>query len=194
MIARYLRIRSLVVAFLFTAVPWLVNSVEAQEANARTQLILKGDPWVGQRVGLVVELLVPGFFSGTPHFDLPSVPGALLVSPSESPVLGSEQIKGVTFTVQRHEFSIFPHKAGEYRIPAFVIRLKFKPSPLDKEVISKTVHSEPVSFTTHFPPGTENLTGLLSAKQLQVTEKWQPLPGKAKAGDAFYSHHSLCCS
>jgi hypothetical protein len=65
------------------------------------------------------------------------------------------------------------------------VRLKFKRSPLDKEAISQTVRTVPVTFTAHYPPGAENLPGLLSARQLQVTEKWQPLPGKAKTGDAF---------
>jgi hypothetical protein len=107
-IASILRTRFLVMAFLFTAIPWSANSVQAQDANASGQLMLKGDPWVGQPVALVIELLVPGFFSGSPLFDLPSVPDALLVSPSESPVLRSEQIQGVSYTVQRHEFFDFP--------------------------------------------------------------------------------------
>jgi hypothetical protein len=175
----------LVLMFLAFAVAGSRGSAEAQEAKTRTQLMSKDDPWVGQRVVLVIELLVPGFFSGTPRFDLPNIPEALFVPPDGSPVLRSEQIEGVSFTVQRHEFFIFSHRAVDYHIPAFMVRLKFKHAPTDQETVSETVLTTPVAFTAHFTPGAENLIGLLSARQLQVTEKWQPAPGKAKAGDAF---------
>jgi hypothetical protein len=66
-----------------------------------------------------------------------------------------------------------------------MVRLKFKRAPTEQDAISETVLTTPVTFTAHFPLGAENLIGLLSARQLQVSEKWQPEPGKAKAGEAF---------
>src|SRR5215469_7691246 len=51
-----------------------LTSLTAQPALARTEITSKGDIWVGQRITLAVELLVPGYFAGTPSFDLPNVP------------------------------------------------------------------------------------------------------------------------
>jgi hypothetical protein len=159
--------------------------VPAQEAQAGAEITQKGEAWVGQRIPLVVELRVPGYFAGTPSFDLPRVPDILLMQLNQRPVLGSERIQDVSYTTQRHEFLILARRAGDYQIPAFTVRLKYKRGPLDKEAVSQIVSTEPVHFTAKTPPGAENLGGLLSTNELKVVEKWQPQPGHAKAGDAF---------
>jgi BatD DUF11 like domain len=157
----------------------------AQPALARAEITSKGDIWVGQRITLMVQLLVPGYFAGTPSFDLPSVPGMLLVPPSERPVLSSEQIEGASYTAQRHEFLVLARRPGDYEIPAFTIRLKYKHEPLDKVILSQTVQTTPVRFAAKAPPGAEKLAGIISARDLKVVETWHPQPGHAKAGDAF---------
>jgi hypothetical protein len=159
--------------------------VPAQEAQAGAEITQKGQAWVGQRIPLVVELRVPGYFAGTPSFDLPRVPDILLMQLNQHPVLGSERIQDVDYTTQRHEFLILARRAGDYEIPAFTVRLEYKRGPLDKEAVSQTVSTEPVHFNAKTPPGAENLAGLLSANELKAVEKWQPQPGRAKAGDAF---------
>jgi len=161
------------------------TSLTAQLALARTEITSKGDIWVGQRITLAVELLVPGYFAGTPSFDLPNVPEMLLIPPSERPVLSSEEIKGASYTVQRHEFLVFARRAGDYEIPAFAIRVKYKHEPLDKEILSQTVQTTAVRFAAKAPPGAEKLAGIISARDLKVLETWHPQPGHAKAGDAF---------
>jgi len=157
----------------------------AQQPQVRSKLILPNDVWVGQRLVLVVELLAPGVFSGTAAFDLPDPPGIMLLPPSERPVLSSEQISGVSYTVQRHEVLIFPQRAGEVRVPAFTVRFGFKRSPLDQDAIAASVKTEPVQFVAKAPRGAEKLGGLISARDLRVVESWKPEPGNAKAGDAF---------
>jgi hypothetical protein len=159
--------------------------VPAQEAQAQAEITQKGDGWVGQSIPLVIELLVPGYFAGTPSFDLPRVPDMLLMPLSERPVLGSERIQNTSYTTQRHEFLILVRRAGDYQIPAFTVRLKYKRNPLDQEAVSQIVSTEPVQFSAKAPPGAEDLAGLLSTNELKVVEKWQPQPGHAKTGDAF---------
>jgi hypothetical protein len=128
---------------------------------------------------------VPGYFSGSPAFELPD-PGAILIMPpSERPVLGSEQIENAAWTVQRHELAVFAHRAGRLSIPGFNIRLQFKRAPLDKEAISTTVKTGPIAFTVKSPPGAEALGSLISARDLTAIETWLPEPGTARAGDAF---------
>lgn len=154
----------------------------AQEAKVRTSLVTQSDLWVGQRLALVVELLAPGFFTGVPAFDLPDAKGVLLVPPGGSPLVSGEDIGGASHTVQRHELSVFAHRAGDQIIPPFTVRFHFKRNPLDKDAVAAT---EPLHFTVKLPPGAEKLGSLISAQNLNVEETWKPEPGKAKAGDAF---------
>jgi hypothetical protein len=168
------------------AVAFLVaTTAQAQEPKIRTSLATQGEIWIGQRATLVVELLAPGYFSGAPSFELPDPSGILLIPPTGSPILSTEEIDGVSYTVQRHELSVFSRRAGDQTIPPFAVHFQFKRQPLDKESVPATVKTTAVHFTTKAPPGAENLAGIISARNLTVVESWQPEPQKAKAGDAF---------
>lgn len=165
----------------------MMNTASAQEGLVRAKLEIKDTPWVGQKITLVVELLAPGFFSGGPSFDVPRVPGVLVIPPEGSPVVGSEEIGGVSYTVQRHELSVFGQRAGGHDIPAFAVRFAFKHAPLDKDPMAQRLMTPPLHFETKLPPGAEKLGTIISARDLKVEETWKPEPGKtqAKAGDAF---------
>lgn len=157
----------------------------AQEPKVRATLATKDDQFVGQRLILAVELLAPGYFAGAAAFDLPDPPGLLLVPPSGSPVISSETIADTAYTVQRHEVSVFAHRGGEQSIPPLTIRFQFKRNPLDKVSVPASVKTEPVRFTAKIPPGAEKLGSVISAKDFKAVESWKPVPGRAKAGDAF---------
>lgn len=163
----------------------VVSKALAQDPKVRMSLANRGEPWVGQRVTIVVELLAPGYFSGASTMDLPSPSGLLLVPPAEGPVLSTETIDGTTYTLQRHEISAFPRKAGELVIPAFTVRFQFKHNPLDKQAVPATVKTQSLRFTAKAPPGAERLGNLISAHNLKAEETWKPQPVHAKAGDAF---------
>ena len=159
----------------------------SQEAMARVSLATNDTIWAGQKVTLVVELLAPGFFSSAATFDLPDPQNVLLLPPTEHPVVGSETISGIAYTVQRHELSVFAAKSGELTIPAMNVRFTFKRAPLDTNTISATVTTTPIQFTVSQPPGTENLGNVISARDLKAEETWQPEPGDTNvlAGTAF---------
>jgi len=172
-------LRSLLFVLLF------VISASAQEPKVRASIKTEGDCWVGQRVMLVVELLAPGYFAGAPSFDLPSAAGLLIIPPEGHPVVSSETIDGTSYTVQRHELSVFAHREGEQSIPPLTVRFSFKRTPLDQKTVPATVKTEPVRFAVKVPPGAEKLGGVISARHLTAEETWETEPGKAKAGDAF---------
>lgn len=145
-----------------------------------------GEIWVGQRVTLVVELLAPGYFAGSPFFDLPGISGCLIFPPAGSPVVSSEQIDGASYTVQRHELMIFPKREGEISIPAFAVRFEFKRNPLDQQTVPATVKTPPLKLKVARPPGMPAGAELVSSRDLTVTESWKPQPQtNAKTGDAF---------
>jgi hypothetical protein len=152
-------------------------------AKVRTTLKVKEKVWVGQRVTLIIELLSPGYFAGSPAFDLPSVPGILILQPDGRPVLGSEMIDHTSYTIQRHELAVLSQRAGHIKIPSFSVRFSTRQGAASP--VEQRLQTDAVSFDANLPPGAEALATLISARDLTATEKWRPEPGAAKAGDAF---------
>ena len=171
--------------FLFIGLVVSLSPVAAQEAKVRASIETKSDVWVGQRVTVVVELLAPGYFASAASFQLPDPSGMLLIPPTGSPLVSSEEIDGAPYTVQRHELSVFARRGGPQTIPPLTARFQFKRQPLDKETIAATLKTEPLTFVTKVPAGSEKLGAVISARNLTAVETWKPKPGKAKAGDAF---------
>ena len=163
------------------------NPILAQEAMERAHLETNTTVWVGQKVSVVVELLAPGNFSSAVSFDLPDPQGVLLMPPMGSPILSSETISNISYTVQRHELSAFPMRAGRQSIPAIPVRFSFKRASLDTNEIAATVTNAPIPFVVRLPPGAEDLGNIISARELKVRETWQPELGKTNvpAGSAF---------
>ncbi len=164
----------------------IVFAADKPGSKVRASLDPGGDVWVGQRMPLVVELLVPGYFSGSPAFDLPRVPGLLILPPAESPTVGSEQEDGITYAVQRHELTVFSRRPGMIAIPPFEIRFSIKRQPLDKESVEQAVKTTAIAFTAKPPPGSQPGESLITSGDLMVKESWKPEPAAhAKAGNAF---------
>ncbi len=165
----------------------LVLSAKAQQPTpkVRAHLDAPTELWVGEKAVLVVELLAPGYFAGSPAFDLPRIPGVLIMPPRDRPVLGTEEHDGISYNVQRHELAVFCERAGEHAIPPISVRFGVRATPLDKESIQVVLKTQPQQLTAKLPPGAEKLAVVISARDLKAEESWTPQPGKAKAGDAF---------
>jgi len=175
-------IRHLIAILFFSGVPFASGVVDSE---VRASIGTEDEIWTGQKVILVVELVAPGYFAGSPSFDLPKLSGCLIVPPAGSPVVGSETRDGQSFTVQRHELLVFPRRPGKFDIPPFGIRFAIKRAPLDQESVAQSVRTQPLSINVTAPPGDAAKVSLTST-DLKVSESWTPEPGKrAKPGDAF---------
>lgn len=159
----------------------------AEEALVRASLSAEAPVRVGQQMTLAVELLAPGYFASAASFDLPDPAGLLLMPPAGHPVVGSETIDGVRYTVQRHKLSAWPMRAGEQTIPPLTIRFSYKRRPLDDNPVVASVTTPPVALSVEMPPGAERLGTVISARDLRVEETWDPDPGarEVPAGAAF---------
>jgi hypothetical protein len=167
---------------------WLLcEAAHAQNPKVRASMASQDTTYVGQKATLVVELLAPGFFASAATFDVPDPQGLMLIPPMGSPVVSSEDIDGVSYTVQRHEVSVLALRAGDVLIPPLTVRFQYKRAPLDKDAVPAQVKTPEVKFTATQPPGTEKLGMVISARNLEVKETWYPDPAtaKPKAGDAF---------
>jgi len=134
---------------------------------------------VGQKVSVVVEVFSPTYFSGSTRFTIPDIAGAVFYKPEERAVVRSQMIDGVTYSVQRHEFSFYAQRPGNYKIPAFRVRFATNPgAAVATEKKQKTIQqselTEPIQIKANMPPGAEHLKSLISASDLKVTETWSP--------------------
>lgn len=171
---------ALLLSYIF---PWNCFPSEPK-ADVRIHLDAGKSYWVGQKVSFYVELLSPTFFSGSPKFDLPDIPGTVVMKIEERPVLGSEQIGDNSFTTQRHEFAIFPQREGDIVIPSFPVGFGVAGAVGEKPT-EYTVLTDEAGFTAAMPPGAEKLSTVIATRKLSITEKWEPIPKDAKEGDAF---------
>jgi hypothetical protein len=164
----------------------LVGNVDAAApVLIRNHLTKSGLVWVGERVAITVELLTTEFFSGAPVFQLPTIPQAILMQIEDRPVLSTEQINDTTYNVQQHEFALFARQPGVYAIPPFTVRFASVPR-FGEPAVEHRLSTQAMRVEVRLPPGAENLLGLISTRQLQVTHAWQPQPKKsARLGDAF---------
>ena len=181
-----------------TASPWttrlvlsvcLVCLVGNASATApvliRSSLTKPGPVWVGERVAITVELLTTAFFSGAPVFQLPTIPQAILMQLEDRPVLSTEQIDDITYNVQQHELALFARQPGVYEVPPFTVRFASVPR-FGEPAVEHRLSTQAMRVEVRLPPGAENLPGLISTHQLQVTQTWQPQPKKgARLGNAF---------
>jgi hypothetical protein len=142
--------------------------------------------WVGQRVPFFVELLAPGSFAGTAGFDLPQVPGSLVMKIG-NPVVSSREIEGRSWFVQTHEFALFSQKAGLLEVPAFSVRFASREGFTGP---ASDVEAQAPGWKVEIqrPPGSDNIGFLITTESLDVTETWDPQPGSAQVGAMFKRH------
>ncbi len=139
--------------------------------------------WIGQHVPFYVELRAPGSFVGTASFDLPQIPGVLLIKIG-NPVVGSQAIAGESWFVQTHEFALFSQKSGLLELPAFPVRFARREGFVGP---AKDVEAQApgVKIEIRRPPGTEPLGFLVTAESMDVAESWTPAPGPSHVGALF---------
>lgn len=139
--------------------------------------------WIGQRLAFHVELRALGSFSGSPSFDLPQIPGTLVIKVGEA-VVDSAQLEGETWFVQTHEFALFSQRPGELELPPFTVRFSRREGFTGpaSEVRAQT---ESLTFEIQRPPGSEHIGFLITTESLEVNESWDPAPGPTEVGAMF---------
>ncbi len=161
------------------------RAMAADPALLRATVAPTAPVWVGQRAPIDVTLLTAGTFAGAPVFELPRIPGAVLMRMSDHPVLGTETIDGVEYTVQHHDLALFAMRPGVFDVPPFAVRVAFTPA-LAAPPVQHRLTTPPLRIDARMPPGAENLPGLVSTTALTLDATWSPAtPAAARVGDAF---------
>lgn len=155
-------------------------SAEVAPVVAQTPI---SQAWIGQRAPFYIELRSPGSFAGTAKFDLPQIPGTLVVKIGD-PVVESLKLEGETWFVQRHEFALFAQRTGKLEVPSIGVRFSRREGftgPVS-EIYAQT---EALTIEIRQPPGSEQIGYLVTTESLEITETWEPTPGAAEVGAIF---------
>ena len=139
--------------------------------------------WVGQRVAFFVELRAAGSFAGTAGFDMPQLPGTLVMKIG-NPVVSSQDIEGESWFVQAHEFALFSQKAGLLEVPSFSVRFASREGFTGP---ASDVEAQAPGWKVEIqrPPGSDNIGFLITTESLNISETWDPQPGPAQVGAMF---------
>lgn len=139
--------------------------------------------WTGELVPIVVELRANGSFSGSASFDIPEIPGTLLVK-TGNPVVGSKELEGESWFIQTHQFALFSQKSGTVEVPPLSVRFEAREGFTGpaKEISAKT---DPLSIEIRRPPGSEGIPFLVTTESFSVSETWDPVSESAEVGDVF---------
>ena len=139
--------------------------------------------WTGQRLPFFVDLRSRGSFVGTARFDLPEIPGVLVVQAGDS-VVETQEIEDASWLVQTYEFALFAQREGKLTIPAFTVRFSrrdgFSGPANDVEATTP-----PISFEIRRPPGAGPDAFIITTDSLTISEKWEPEPGASSVGAVF---------
>lgn len=159
------------------------SSVAAAAEVVRAELG-KDTAWMGEAVPLFITLYSPGPFSGTASFELPVLPKTAFVR-AGNPVVGSEQVGAERYFTQRHEFVVYTQRAGEIVIPEFSVRFAGKRTFTSAAEPMEGLTQE-LRYKSTRPPGTEHLGMVVAARNMEVTQTWQPVTnGPAHPGDVI---------
>lgn len=142
-------------------------------ARVRTGLESESPVWVGQETSFHVELLSSTFFSGSPRFDLPELPGVLIIKTEGRAVLSTETIDGESWSVQRHQFRVYSQRVGKVVLPPFAVRFSVAPG-FGKPPQEQRMMSEAIEWDVKMPPGAEGYSLLISTSELEATQSWTP--------------------
>lgn len=139
--------------------------------------------WIGQRVPFYVELRARGPFAGSPRFDLPQLPGSVVIK-TGSPVVGSLEAEGESWTVQTHEFALFAQTPGSFAMPGFTVHFASREG-FAGPVVERQAQVPGWNIEIRRPPGSEAVGFLITTQALEVSETWEPPPATAQAGAVF---------
>ena len=163
--------------FLFLSATLTLSNVIRAELTPVVISAQSNETWVGQRTPFYVELRAPGTFSGTAAFELPQIPGAMIMKIGE-PIVGTKELEGKSWFTQRHEFALFSQRAGVLEIPPFTVRFSRREG-YTGEASDLQEQTTAMSFKVQRPPGTESIGFLLTTESLDITESWDPAPDTA---------------
>jgi hypothetical protein len=158
---------------------------EPEQVILRTSIKTEGTIWVGQRVLLLLDVLVSEGWAQIKNVPAFEVAGAYVLRLQSQGTRLNETIKGNSYSGQRYEFSIFPQRGGDISVPSVLIEVEIKRWGSQANKQSEQLKTPPVEFRAQVPQGTEGIQGLISTTGLKARQSWEPDSREFKVGDAI---------
>lgn len=125
---------------------------------------------VGQPVRLVVEVLVPNYFLGSPQFPDLEIKNAIVVAPQERAENFSERSGSATFAGIRQSYFLYTEQPGTFHIPHAVVGVKYADAP--PHATQTNVPFPDVTFRAELPAAADGMSYFLPTTKLVVQQRW----------------------
>lgn len=173
---------------------WAAQVVGSQDPELRGRVSASlsddGPYWVGQAVTVKLDVASTGFSFSDQRFELPEVPGAVVLQPESTAFKLSERDGDATWQILRYELLVVPQRAGGVAVPAMPVSFTVSPG-YGKTGRAFELTTEPLGFEAAMPPGVEAGTPVVTTTALAVSQTWDPAEGERKVGDAVTRTLSL---
>ncbi len=157
--------------------------LSAQQPLARTRLDPGSLVTVGQPLTVIVEVLVPSFFSGAPRFPDLDIPDAITVFTNRGTNF-TERIERTTWAGQDRRYTIYPMRAESYEISDIPVEVRYSAPGVGPRATA-TVSPPPLRFEARVPPEAEGLDYFIATSRLTMRESFDPRPDTVLVGEAF---------
>ena len=169
--------------FALLAMFALRGAAVAQTPMIRAHLEPAGNVTVGERVRLVVTVLVPNYFTGSPEFPEFEIENAIVVLPQETPQNSSERLEGVTYAAITETYTLYPQQAESFFLPPAQIDVSYASAPPKSTLAHLTLPS--LKFRAEIPEAARGQDYFLPTTKLTIEERWAPTPKALRLGDAI---------
>ena len=167
--------------FLVFAAASALTSI-AQGPIVRARLEPAKDIIVGQPVKLVVTVLVPNYFAGSPDFPELELENAIVVLPQDRPQNSNEQIGSSTYAGITETYTIYSQQPGDFHIRPAEISVKYASAPPNSTLAHVPLPS--ISFHADVPAAARGLDYFLPTARLTMTQKWSSPLTRVRVGDS----------
>ena len=158
-----------------------VSLASAQSPIIHAKLVPANNIIVGQPVHLVVEVLVPNFFTGEPLFPTFELENAIVVLPEEATENFNEQINGQSLSGIRRTYFLYPQQVGDFRLPPVQITVPYANSPPKTTEAHLTLPT--LTFHADVPVAARGLSYFLPTTRLTMQQRWSSPINKLRVGD-----------
>jgi hypothetical protein len=138
---------------------------------------------VGQPVTVVVEVLVPTWFTGAPRFPDLDVKDAITIFEDRG-MNFTERIDNQTWAGQSRSYFVYPQRSGTFEIATLPVRLRYF-SDSGGSKTEATVSPDPIRIEAVIPPEARDLDYFISTTGLRIEHAFDHEPGIMKVGEAF---------
>ena len=136
----------------------------------------------GEKLSFYIKLFSKTIFSGSPRFELPIMNNGLLYKVQDRPVLGTENVKGVAYVTQLHEFWFFPKVSGELTIPEVKVSFSTSAAKGGGEQ-QHNMQAAPLTVKVSPLPGVPDDSAIIATDHFTIEQSWHPKVQNGVVGD-----------